>query len=110
MSTHKTPPLLPNPQSNFSSRYPQKPLPHIPADIRAQKIAKGLCYNCDENFDKNHKCKFKEPQLFTVEIASYDGEITALDEETLSYKEDSGDVNPGEESEVHISVNALIGN
>lgn len=36
--------------------------------MRADKIAKGLCYYCDQKYDQNHKCKLKETQLFTVEI------------------------------------------
>ena len=47
---------------------------YIPAYVKAQKIAKGLCYYSDEKFDWNHKCKFKEPKLFTVEIGSYNEE------------------------------------
>ena len=27
-----------------------------------------LANYCDKPYDRNHKCKFKEPQLFTVEI------------------------------------------
>ena len=68
---HK-PPLLPTPQPKYTTKHTQKSLPHIPADVRAQKIAQGLCYYCDEKFDINHKCKFKEPQLFTVEIGHYE--------------------------------------
>lgn len=62
------PPLLPNPKgvqrqsnSGFKGRY-------IPADVRAEKIDKGLCYYCDQRYEKGHKCRFKEPQLFTVEV------------------------------------------
>uniref|UniRef100_A0A803MXW2 Uncharacterized protein n=1 Tax=Chenopodium quinoa TaxID=63459 RepID=A0A803MXW2_CHEQI len=45
---------------------------YVPADVRAEKIAKGLCYYCDAPYDRNHKCQFKEPQLFTIEIPGLD--------------------------------------
>ena len=31
-----------------------------------------MCYYCDAPYDGNHKCAFKESQLFTVEIAGLD--------------------------------------
>lgn len=40
----------------------------MPAKIRAEKIAQGLCYLCDKPYEKGHKCGFKEPQLFITEI------------------------------------------
>ena len=40
--------------------------------MRAEKISKGLCYYCDAPYDINHKCSFKEPQLFTVEVPGLD--------------------------------------
>ncbi|VFQ70632.1 unnamed protein product [Cuscuta campestris] len=71
------PALLPTPQIKPASfpKYvpsthsgPNKNFKYIPADVRAEKIAKGLCYYCDQPFHKGHKCSFKEQQLFTVEI------------------------------------------
>lgn len=29
---------------------------HIPTDVRAEKITKGLCYYCDQPYDRIHKC------------------------------------------------------
>lgn len=40
----------------------------ILADVRAKKIAKGLCYYCDKPFERGNKCQFKQSQLFTVEV------------------------------------------
>ena len=40
--------------------------------MRTEKIAKGLCDYCDAPYDRNHKCSFKEPQLFTVEVPGLD--------------------------------------
>ncbi|VFQ74355.1 unnamed protein product [Cuscuta campestris] len=61
------PPLLPTPQTKAANFPPNKGFKYIPADVRAEKIAKGLCYYCDKPFEKGHKCSFRE-QLFTVEI------------------------------------------
>lgn len=30
---------------------------HIHADVRAENIAKGLCYSCDEQYKRGHKCR-----------------------------------------------------
>lgn len=66
---------------------PHKPTKFSPADVRAEKIAKGLCYYCDAPYDRNHKCQFKEPQLFTVEISGLgevDAEIVEMVEEEVN--------------------------
>lgn len=70
-----TPPIKPNNQLSLTKFNPKtyKNPRYIPADVRAEKIAKGLCYYCDQPYDRNHKCQFKEPQLFTVEIAKTEG-------------------------------------
>ncbi|VFQ67144.1 unnamed protein product [Cuscuta campestris] len=77
LSNFGKPPLLPTPNVKSATRQkpdlygqkaPNRSYKYIPADVRAEKIAKGLCYYCDKPFEKGHKCSFKEPQLFTVEI------------------------------------------
>ncbi|XP_063948159.1 uncharacterized protein LOC135152240 [Daucus carota subsp. sativus] len=74
------PPLLPTPAAKNNQLVPYKAANprnsrFIPADVRAEKIAKGLCYYCDQTYEKGHKCKFKEPQLFTVEVPSDDADL-----------------------------------
>lgn len=65
-------PLLPTPQfksvSQGFNKENQKPFKFIPVEVRAKKMAKGLCYYCDKKYERGHRCQFKEPQLFTVEI------------------------------------------
>ncbi|XP_021848493.1 uncharacterized protein [Spinacia oleracea] len=103
------PPLLPTPSNKpnttFSlTKYPhQKPknFKYIPDDVRQEKIAKGLCYYCDAPYDRNHKCQFKEPQLFTVEIVG--DEV-----EEVSEGED-GDMGETDITEPLISMSALSG-
>ncbi|XP_056698524.1 uncharacterized protein [Spinacia oleracea] len=107
--TNNKPPLLPTPQIKPNTtlsltKYPQqrtKNFKYIPADVRQEKIAKGLCYYCDAPYDRNHKCQFREPQLFTVEIP---GDII----EELS---DSDELELGDKevSEPQISMSALSG-
>ena len=68
-------PLLPTP-SQFKQPFQntkivitnQKPTRYIPAAARAEKIANGLCYFCDQTFEKGHKCSSKRKQLFFVEV------------------------------------------
>lgn len=65
-SNANKPPLLPLPPNTPRTNY--RSYPHILADVRAEKIAKGLFYYCDKKYDKNHKCNFKQTQIFTVEV------------------------------------------
>lgn len=103
------PPLLPTPQNKPNTtlsltKYPHqrpKKFKYIPADVRHEKIANGLCYYCDAPYDRNHKCQFKEPQLFTVEISG-DG----VEETSDSVEIYVGDT---EISEPLISMSALSG-
>ena len=82
----------------------QKPPRFIPAAERAEKIAKGLCYYCDQPFDKGHKCGTKGKQLFLVEVMDDMGgeeEVEELGDEDESREED---ITP------QISINAMNGN
>jgi len=36
--------------------------------VKAEKIAKGLCYYYDQPFEKGHKCGSKSTQLFLAEV------------------------------------------
>lgn len=56
---------------NTSSNW-QKPTKFILAAVRAEKMAKGLCYYCDQPFDKGHKCGSKTTQVFLVEVPGED--------------------------------------
>ncbi|XP_021846729.2 uncharacterized protein [Spinacia oleracea] len=104
------PALLPTPNTKptsltkYNPRY-VKNSRHIPADVRADKIAKGLCYYCDAPYDRSHKCQFKEPQLFTVEISSSNEDKSSdTSEEEQDYLDDTGVTEP------ILSLNALSGN
>lgn len=103
-NSNKSEPLLPTPQTKpLQTALPKtnviKPFKFIPADVRVEKMAKGLCYYCDQQYERGHKCKFKEPQLFTVEIPCRNMEDS---EEEDAIVED-------EVNEPCISVNALDG-
>ena len=46
---------------------------------RADKIARGLCYFCDQPYERGHKCPTKKAQLFLVEVpAEVEGEELSL--------------------------------
>uniref|UniRef100_A0A803L706 Integrase catalytic domain-containing protein n=1 Tax=Chenopodium quinoa TaxID=63459 RepID=A0A803L706_CHEQI len=65
-----------------------------------EKIAKGLCYYCDQPYTRENQCQFKKPQLFTVEIP---GSIDSESDEDLGSFPNSID-------EPQISMHALAGN
>ena len=103
-------PLLPTPQNKLPPsaivKYNQQQIQHIPADIKAQKIAKGLCYYCDQKFDRNHKCPFREPKLFMIEIPPINFECEADFHTTEELQEED----TGDAQILQISINALSGN
>lgn len=83
-----------------------KQFKHIPADVRAEKIAQGVCSYYDQKYDKNHSRKFGEIQLFRVEICRENSEqefATDIEWEEQGVKEVL-------ETTICISVNALNGN
>ena len=51
-SNANKPSLLPLPPNTTRTNY--RPYPYIPANVKAEKIVKGLCYFCDQKYDKNH--------------------------------------------------------
>ena len=44
---------------------------------RAEKLAKGLCFFCDQPYERGHKCNIKKIQLFLIEIPGKDDEELA---------------------------------
>ncbi|XP_056688530.1 uncharacterized protein [Spinacia oleracea] len=95
---------MPLPVTKFHNK-PNRNFRHVPADVRAEKIAKGLCYYCDQHYDRNHKCRFKEPQLFTVEIAGSNEDKTDSTSDLEANTDEDDEVN-----EPVLSLNALSGN
>ncbi|XP_056690258.1 uncharacterized protein [Spinacia oleracea] len=100
-----TPNTKPTQMTKFNPRY-AKNFRHIPADVRAEKIAKGLCYYCDAPYDRTHKCQFKEPHLFTIEISSSneDKGSEASEDDEDDELDSTGVAKP------ILSLNALSGN
>ena len=45
-----------------------KPTRVILATERADKIAKSLCYFCDQSYERGHNCPTKQSQLFLIEV------------------------------------------
>ncbi|XP_074296892.1 uncharacterized protein LOC141627552 [Silene latifolia] len=107
------PPLLPTPPASSVPRpnsvglksIPQR---HLIMAERAAKIAKGLCYFCDKPYSKEHKCSFKQPQLFTILIpGDDDSDYDCPIKDTSGEEEDTIGVDTLEPC---ISINALSGN
>ena len=111
------PPLLPNPKMSLSAYTPTqspqntkhfltptssanssnsviksynesfRPTKIISAAERASKIAKGLCYYCDQPYERGHKHQNKRTQLFLVEVPRISGD-ERVDIEEVGLEED----------------------
>ena len=115
------PALLPLPSTKVTSNtYPSTPntktnrnFKYVPADVRASKIAQGLCFYCDKPFERGHKCSFKEAQLFAVEFKEdsegEDDEGIGVGEGSLGQKIKGDKEDVKEATEACISVHALTG-
>lgn len=112
---NEKPPILPNPVKSVDSKKMSvnankniRTFRHIPAEVRAEKMAKGLCYYCDKPYDRSHKCQFKEAQLFTVEIPGNNDELWRFE---INEELNENEIEEEELTEdPQISVNALSGN
>jgi len=66
--------LLPTPGQTFPKTYPvqganvQLKPRTLTAAERADKLAKGLCFFCDQPYARGHQCNIKKTQLFLIEI------------------------------------------
>lgn len=76
-------------KSPINSQNCQKPPKFIPASERAEKMAKGLCYYCDQPFERGHKCGNKGKQLYLVEVMGEEDEVT--DSGKFTGEVDTGD-------------------
>ena len=66
-------------------------------------MAKGLCFVCDQPFEKGHKCSSTGNQLFLVEVL---GDEEETEEEDIF----NGEVDfEGEDMTPQISINAMHG-
>ena len=73
------------------------------ASERAEKLAKGLCFFCDQPYARGHKFNIKKTQLFLIEIPGV-GEV----EEGGEDREEERKAMEEEETAC-ISINALSG-
>ena len=97
----------PSPNNLVAPKFPgnnnHRPTRFIPAAERAEKIAKGLCFLCDQPFERGHKCSSLTKQLFLVGVL---GDEEETGEEGIF----TGEVNfVEEEVEPQISINAMSG-
>ena len=103
LPTPNTTPLLPqkpfpslpktqNPYNHQRNPFPssQNPPKFVPAAERAEKIAKGLCFLCDQPYERGHKCASKGKRLFLVEVLGEEEEAQEEmeEEETGSVEEE----------------------
>ena len=71
---------------------------------RAEKLAKGLCFFCDQPYERGHKCNIKKIQLFLIEIPGKDDEeLAELVQET------DEDLGGRMEDQPQISMHTLSG-
>jgi hypothetical protein len=99
-----TPPLLPTPPPPMT-RFRQLSSAEI-----AERREKGLCFNCDERFSRNHRCKAR----FLLLIANTDTEGVLeeepeLTEDSLMALFNSSDGATGEAQLAQLSYHAMSG-
>lgn len=63
----------------------------VPTKVRAEKMAKGICFYCDKPFERGRVCSFKEPQVFVVEVSLGNEELESREQDYF-------------DGEAHISV------
>ena len=101
----KAPQNNPIPSKVPSSDLP-KPTRFIPAAERAEKMAKGLCFICDQPYERGHKCSSVGKQLFLVEVLGEEDE----EGETTGTKPFAGEMEfEGAEVTPQLSINAMNG-
>jgi len=87
-----------------------RPTRVITAGERAYKITKGLCYFCDQLYERGHKCPTKKSQLFLVEVPAEVDEDEGVDEHNDSTEVEGQPVGfELIESEPCISLQAING-
>lgn len=65
-STNSTVPLLPTPQlpSPTTHGSTSVPIRRLTQQEMQERRAKGLCFNCDDKFERGHKCR--SPQFLSL--------------------------------------------
>jgi hypothetical protein len=64
----------PVPGSTTQSPTPPRPFRRLSPAEMTERRRQGLCYNCDEQYVRGHKC----PRLFYLEVADFDDEVPNL--------------------------------
>ena len=72
-----------------------------------ERREKGLCYNCDDKWGPDHKCK--SARLFIMESEGWEGEEMLLTERTGELNNQFYEGLDKEEVEPEISIHALCG-
>ncbi|KAJ1274640.1 hypothetical protein BS78_05G077100 [Paspalum vaginatum] len=101
MARAATPTLpLPSPPSTQTATpsapaaAPPRPFKRLTPDEMAERRRQGLCYNCDEQYVRGHRC----PRLFYLEVADFDEE-----DQPATTEDDRDDAEPV------VSLHALTG-
>ncbi|CAH9093858.1 unnamed protein product [Cuscuta epithymum] len=106
-------PILPTPNqppktviNPYKSSGTPVPRRFVSASERAEKRAKGLCYYCDQPYNKEHVCNHKGTQFFLVEITG--NQLEEDKEEEIITQEGNVEYNMQEEEPL-ISFHAING-
>jgi len=78
-----------------TTQAPPRPFKTLSPSEMAERRRQGLCYNCDEQYVKGHKC----PRLFYLEVSDFDDQVP----ETKGSESNPGDLPP------LISLHAITG-
>ena len=69
-----------------TTQAPPRPFKTLSPSEMAERRRQGLCYNCDEQYVKGHKC----PRLFYLEVSDFDDQVP----ETKGSESNPGDLPP----------------
>ena len=109
--------LGPRPEGKMESRL-KLPLQRFPPAQMEERRRKGLCFNCDENFQPRHHCKsaklFLLEGLYPFQDSSSNAQLVELDdsEATLLQLDEDKSINSRSESKVgeaEITLYAFLG-
>ena len=104
-------PFQPSPSSSSTSLNPKSKPPYVqrtPEDM-AFRREKGLCYNCDDKWSPNHRCKGRILLFIAYDLPPNDGDPNSITPNSC-LEDNGGDSEPAMDTSFpHVSLHAMSG-
>ena len=104
-------PFQPSPSSSSTSLNPKVKPPYVqrtPEDM-AFRREKGLCYNCDDKWSPNHRCKGRILLFIAYDLPPNDGDPNSITPNSC-LEDNGGDSEPAMDTSFpHVSLHAMSG-